>query len=169
MGFVGAVESKAELAADLGEDKIGRLVLEPSHLIEERSRLVPFYDEKPKDRTSHRAAKGKQLSLLVKTEDPIAPPTRLLRAPLLLTGNLTVGSFVTVAGVGRTAGKNAVPAAFTVKRVQRTERIEDATWWSPKPQSRDYALAYLEGEAGGVEALLVRERRTGKIAVHGFY
>lgn len=163
----------AELAADLGEDKIGKLGLEPSHLIEERSRLVPFYDEKPGAHASKsrgaRAAKNRQLSLLAKTEEPIAPPTRLLRSPLLLTGTLNVGSFVTVAGVGLRAGKNAVPAAFTVKRVQRTERIEDATWWSAKPQSRDYALAYLEGEAGGALALLVRERRTGKIAVHGFY
>lgn len=163
----------AELAADLGEDKIGKLGLEPSHLIEERARLVPFYEEKtgpraPASRAS-RAARNRQLSLLARTEEPIAPPTRLLRSPLLLTGTLHVGSFVTVAGVGARAGKNAVPAAFTVKRVQRTERIEDATWWSGKPQSRDYALAYLEGEAGGVEALLVRERRTGKVAVHGFY
>lgn len=158
----------AELAADLGEDKIGKLSIEPSHLVEERSRLVPF--SRPPVRARK---KGKQLSLLAPTEDPLAPPTRLLRSPLVLTGALTVGSFVTVAGSGVSRGEkpnqDAVPAAFTVKRLQRTERIEDATWWTGTPRSRDYAIAYLEGASGGAEALVVRDRRTGRTSVHGLY
>jgi protein ImuB len=188
----------AELAADLGEDKIGKLSIEPSHLIEERSRLVPFLPDPAAKRAL--AKKVKQLSLLEEDDDFIAPPTRLLRSPLPVVGNLTVGSFVTLvrekprvaksgprggekAGRAERAEKVAIPASFTVKRVQVTERIEDAAWWTGKPRSRDYAVAYLDGDGsdargaggtgagagGGVEALVVRDRRTGKIAVHGFY
>jgi protein ImuB len=185
----------AELAADLGDDKLGKLSIEPSQLIEERSRLVPFLPDPAAKRAL--AKKVKQLSLLEEDEDFIAPPTRLLRSPLPVVGNLTVGSFVTLVrekpraakgsarreGGPRGAGgaeKVAIPASFTVKRVQITERIEDAVWWTGKPRSRDYAVAYLDGDSGeargvgvgaggGVEALVVRDRRTGKIAVHGFY
>ena len=148
----------AELSADLGDDRVGVLVPESEHVPEKRARLVPLDQATLRPLASHRK-KGRgddQLALWPRSAPE--PPTRLLPVPALLEGRLVKGGFVTV---------DRRP--FTVGHVAHGERLDEVGWWTPSPVSRDYATVWLAGAESGAEAWIMRDRRRGRLYVHGWH
>lgn len=146
----------AELAADLGDDRVGVLVPDASHVPEKRARLVALDAALRPVVTPHRKKRDDQLALW--PADAPDPPTRLLPAPVPLEGKLVKGGFVTVDR-----------RAFTVGEIVRTERVEDVAWWTGSPVSRDYARVWLVGPEGGASAWVMRDRKRDRLMVHGWY
>lgn len=109
----------AELAAELGPERVGLLATIDSHVPEKMSRLVHSLELKRNELPS--------LS-------PTWAPSRLLPVPIPV-GKLRRGlSEILIAGPG---------LPFTAKELVFCHRINDIAWWTPSPISRDYFHAWL--------------------------
>lgn len=131
----------AEIAADIGEDRIGVLRVENDHRPECRSRLVPLADV---DRL------GGARSPEPMPFDPPGCPNRLLARALPVTASLRLGATL---ALGR--------RLYSIRQIEHDHRIEQIDWWTSEPVSRDYLRVWLEGAHGGFEALVYVNRQTG--------
>lgn len=146
----------AELAADIGEDRVGVLGLVDAHRPEAQSRLSAALPHA----LGHGRRKGKRAhappkASLRKTEPPIwsklpCPPTRLLPAPVELSSVISAGSTVVL---GHTL--------YTIERLRFEQRLDAVEWWS-RPVARDYLRLWLQSESGGLEALVYVDRHSGR-------
>ena len=149
----------AELAADIGEERVGVLSLVDAHRPEAQSALGAALPEQG----GHARRKGKRAkppnaapkSSLRKTEPPIwsrlpSPPTRLLPNPVELSSVISAGSTLVL---GHTL--------YTIERLRFEQRLDAVEWWS-RPVARDYLRLWLTSEAGGLEALVYVDRHSGR-------
>jgi protein ImuB len=144
----------AELAADLGKDKVGMLQLEGSHKPESKSRLVPFsqalaLSKIPKARRQSAANDSLSASL-------VHAPTRLLSRPISLDSPLRSGSTLLLDH-----------RLYSIERVTFDSRLEGVEWWTDSPVARDYVRLWLRGANGGMEAVVYVDRASGVRMLQG--
>jgi protein ImuB len=135
----------AELAAELGEERVGTLKLVDSHRPEAKSKLsqAQFEPRPPKQARLRKA----EVSF---AEQPGAP-TRLLSEPCELHAPLRVGVSVAIDR-----------SLYTIDRLCFEQRLEAVEWWGRAPVTRDYVRLWLQGSSGGFEALAFVDRNTGR-------
>lgn len=146
----------AELAEDLGKDRVGVLQPVSSHRPENKSRLSPVSPEllskrEPSLKSSRAAA--------VSDDDMTAggtAPTRLFQRPLPFDAPLRAGATVSLEH-----------RLYTVERAVFDRRLKSVEWWTKEPVSRDYWRVWLSGSRGGVEAMVYVDRSTGARKVQG--
>lgn len=157
----------AEIAADVGESKVGVLKILDAHRLEARSTLVPALPRKPRAaRASSRRGPGPRsatpLSVhvsgtpleVVEGMSPFqerAPLTRLLPEPVRFDGALRVGA--TVAFERR---------LFTIDALRFEHRLHAVEWWSGDPVMRDYIRVWLKSTESVIEAVVYVDRANGK-------
>jgi protein ImuB len=144
----------AELAADLGKDKVGILKLEGSHKPEAKSRLVPVSPEVlsrglVKARTKTSADEVLSASLA-------HAPTRLLSRPITIDSPLRPGATLLLDH-----------RLYSIESVTFDHRLESVEWWTDSPAARDYVRLWLRGANGGMEAVVYVDRVSGVRMLHG--
>lgn len=144
----------AELAADLGKDKVGILQLEGAHKPEAKGRLVPVSPEVlsrgvVKARPSSSAAEALAASLT-------HAPTRLLPRPIVIESPLRPGAMLCLDN-----------RLYSIERVTFEQRLEKVEWWTDHPVARDYVRLWLRGPTGGMEAIAYVDRRSGVRMLQG--
>ena len=143
----------AELAAELGEDKVGTLELCDSHRPEAKSKLSPTRLEPTARSSSSKRAR------LRKTEPSFAElpgaPTRLLPEPCELHGSLRVGVSLAIDR-----------SLYTIEQLRFEQRLDAVEWWGHAPVTRDYVRLWLQGASGGFEAVAYVDRTTGRRYLH---
>jgi protein ImuB len=143
----------AELAAELGEDKVGTLELCDSHRPEAKSKLSPTRLEPAASSSSSKRAR------LRKTEPSFAElpgaPTRLLPEPCELHGSLRVGVSLAIDR-----------SLYTIEQLRFEQRLDAVEWWGHAPVTRDYVRLWLQGASGGFEAVAYVDRTTGRRYLH---
>ncbi len=141
----------AELAADIGADRIGVLAIQDAHRPEARSKL------RPANMTSRTLRRDAQMAFpgtwsAPPPLDPALEPVRMLPAPVPL---------------GR-IGKSSVIAVdqqlFAIDKLEFVMRLDKAEWWAHSPASRDYVRAWL---TSGDELLRVERLTSVEIAPAG--
>jgi protein ImuB len=144
----------AELAADLGKDKVGILQLEGSHRPEAKGRLVPVSPEvlsrgaiKSRPRTS--AEESLSASL-------VHAPTRLLTRPIPIDSPLRQGAMLCLGH-----------RLYSIERVTFDSRLESVEWWTDHPVARDYVRLWLRSPTGGMEAIAYVDRASGVKMLQG--
>lgn len=164
----------AELSAEIGADRVGRLVVEDAHRPEAQSRLVAV----TLGGENKGGGRREQLSFpgaWSRKAAPIPPPARLLPAPVLL-GKVGKGGVVAIGDSPR--GPGGDPQIFAIERLEFLARLDEVEWWTRTPSSRDYAKAWLvSGDEGNkrrtkaacAEALVYVTRRTGEVFLQGYY
>ncbi|MFO7179853.1 MAG: DNA polymerase Y family protein [Pseudomonadota bacterium] len=154
----------SELAADLGDDRVGILALVDSHRPERRSVLERFGEAgvPASKRTGRGSARTRDRSLpiAVKTARPApegvggAPPcgspTRLLTEPVAFEAPFRAGATVFLER-----------SCYVIAAVRFEARLEAVEWWS-RAIHRDYVRLTLRGAAGTFEALAYLDRTTGQ-------
>ncbi len=132
----------AELVGELGEGAVGVFGERSSHLLEERSPLVPLGAG-----TRPRRRDEEQLALF--DTEPVEPPTRLLPRLVPLEGKLVPGGLVVLDR-----------RALTVVSVTPLERLEAVHWFRGRSRevTRDAATVVLADEAGVVSCVVVRQK-----------
>src|SRR6478752_573018 len=143
----------AELAAELGEDKVGTLELCDSHRPEAKSKLSPARLE-PTARTNAKKARGLRKAEPSFAELPGAP-TRLLPEPRELHGPLRVGVSLALDR-----------SLYTIEHLRFEQRLDAVEWWGHAPVTRDYVRLWLQGASGGFEAVAYVDRTTGRRYLH---
>ncbi len=132
----------AELAAEIGPDRIGTLCLVNTHRPEARSSLRPL--------TS------------IQTSLPPSSPTditRLLPTPVALGRQpLCPGRLLVI---------DPLPP-MEVQLVHFDIRLDDVEWWTPNPFSRDYFRVWMNGGGMGASAWVYRDRHRGTLLLHGW-
>jgi protein ImuB len=152
----------AELAADIGDDRVGVLDLVDAHRPEAQSRLAAALpgterqgkQARRKGKRAHEPVR-RTAAALRKTEPPIwsrlpCPPTRLLPEPVELSSVISAGSTLVL---GHTL--------YTIERLRFEQRLDAVEWWS-RPVARDYLRLWLQSETGGLEALVYVDRHSGR-------
>ncbi len=138
----------AELASEIGEERVGTLKLVDSHRPEARSKLsqTEFETRAPHPRRSMR---------LRKAEPSVAglpgTPTRLLSEPCELHAPLRIGVSLAIDR-----------SLYTIEHLRFEQRLEGVEWWGAAPVQRDYVRLWLQGASGGFEALAYVDRNTGR-------
>lgn len=164
----------SELAADLGDERVGILGLVDSHRPERRSVLERFEPPgaSPPRETGRATARTRKrsLPLAVKTTRPAveaaggqggptgsmgwaAPcgaPTRLLAEPLPFEAPFRAGATVFLER-----------SCYVIAAVRFEARLEAVEWWA-RSIHRDYVRLTLRGAAGTFEALAYLDRQTGQ-------
>ena len=144
----------AELAAELGEEKVGTLKLVDSHRPEAKSKLSPAKLEPVAG-----PRPGSKKARLHKTEPSFAElpgaPTRLLAEPRELHGPLRVGVSLAIDH-----------SLYTIEHLRFEQRLDAVEWWGHAPVTRDYVRLWLQGTAGGFEAVAFVDRGTGRRYLH---
>jgi protein ImuB len=149
----------AELAADIGEDRVGVLSLVDAHRPEAQSRLGAALPNaghgRRKGKRAHEQVRAAHKAPLRKTEPPIwsklpCPPTRLLPEPVELSSVISAGSTLVL---GHTL--------YTIEHLRFEQRLDAVEWWS-RPVARDYLRLWLQSESGGLEALVYVDRHSGR-------
>jgi protein ImuB len=166
----------AELAADVGEEQVGRLRAVNRHRPEASSVLEPLRSlggispgraapapRGPQLDSRRRAPRKKspatQLTLApLSNRGALDTVTRLLPRPVPWSGLLRVGELV---GLGR--------GVYSIARVRFVQRLEEVEWWTAEPTSRDYLRVWLTGPEGGLDALVFVDRITGKRYLQAFW
>jgi protein ImuB len=135
----------AELAAELGEEKVGTLKLVDSHRPEAKSKLsaAQFEVRPPKNARLRKAEPSF-------AEQPGAP-TRLLSEPCELHAPLRVGVSLAIER-----------SLYTIEHLRFEQRLEAVEWWGRAPVTRDYVRLWLQGASGGFEAVAYVDRSTGR-------
>jgi protein ImuB len=141
----------AELAADLGEDKVGTLKLIDSHRPEAKSKLSPGIESATRLDSKKARLRKTQPSF---AELPGAP-TRLLTEPFELHAPLRVGVSVALDR-----------SLYTIEHLRFEQRLDDVEWWGQAPVKRDYVRLWLQGTSGGFEAVAYVDRMTGRRYLH---
>jgi len=137
----------AELASEIGEEKVGTLKLVDSHRPEAKSQLGQAQVTLPKN------------AQLRKTEPSFAElpgaPTRFLSEPCELHAPLRVGVSLAIER-----------SLYTIEHLRFEQRLEGVEWWGRAPVTRDYVRLWLQGAAGGFEAVAYVDRNTGRRYLH---
>jgi protein ImuB len=133
----------AELAADVGKQQVGVLECVDSHRPEAKSRLAALVGGPRRARRSRRRAQQQELRL-------VQEPTRLFSPPVPLRADLRVGATLTLGH-----------ELYSIERLSFEYRLDGAEWWSSYGARRDYLRLWLAGAAGGIEALVFVDRKTG--------
>ncbi len=158
----------AEIAADVGETKVGVLKILDAHRLEARSTLVPALPPKPRAarRGAPRRSSGPRsatpLSVHVSGTplevvegmspfDARAPLTRLLPEPVRFDGVLRVGATV--------AFERQI---FTIEALRFEHRLHAVEWWRGAPVARDYIRVWLRSTESVIEAVVYVDRANGK-------
>jgi protein ImuB len=138
----------AELASEIGDEKVGTLKLVDSHRPEAKSKLSQAALEAATSRSLHSPR-------LRKTEPSFAElpgaPTRLLIEPCELHAPLRVGVSLAIDR-----------SLYTIEHLRFEQRLEAVEWWGRAPVTRDYVRLWLQGISGGFEALAYVDRNTGR-------
>ena len=138
----------AELASEIGDEKVGTLKLVDSHRPEAKSKLSQAALEAATSRSLHSPR-------LRKTEPSFAElpgaPTRLLTEPCELHAPLRVGVSLAIDR-----------SLYTIEHLRFEQRLEAVEWWGRSPVTRDYVRLWLQGISGGFEALAYVDRNTGR-------
>jgi protein ImuB len=144
----------AELAADLGKDKVGILRLEGSHKPEAKGRLVPVSPEV----LSRGAVKASRATFAdeVLSASLAHAPTRLLPRPMAIDSPLRAGAMLCVEH-----------RLYSIERVAFDNRLESVEWWTERPVARDYVRLWLRGPSGGMEAIAYVDRKSGVRMLQG--
>jgi hypothetical protein len=151
----------AELNADLGKDKVGVLQLRSSHRPERKSRLSPVTPAllgNPGLKKSRLKAESPAGPVPDVGEEAGRTPVRLLPRPIPFEAPLRRGATVPLEH-----------RLYTVESIIFERRLEAVEWWTQEPVSRDYLRVWLQGQSGGLEAVVYVDRGTGKRMIHGFY
>jgi protein ImuB len=137
----------AELAAEIGEGKVGTLELVDSHRPEAKSKLsqAVLAPRPPKQARLRKAERD-----LEAAGQPGAP-TRLLSEPCELHAPLRVGVSVAIER-----------SLYTIEHLRFERRLESVEWWGHAPVTRDYVRLWLQGASGGFEAIAYVDRSTGR-------
>ncbi len=162
----------AELAADVGAGRVGRLEVSDSFRPEAQSRLVPCHGDGAALFTSGRESASGRSARLAADGEARAPgaarwlsealgllrqPTRLIEPPLELA-LLSPGVSLELGG-----------QVCVLERATFEMRLERVEWWTPAPVSRDYVRLWLRGASGAFEALAYSERGTGRHFLQALY
>lgn len=143
----------AELAADLGEARVGVLRAVDSHRPELASELVPALPKARRESRSKKQTRRVQ-SLHVATPQGSAGLVhrlkRLLPEPVLLEAPLRLGATL---ALGR--------RLYTIESLRFEQRLEAVEWWTG-PINRDYVRVGLRGAEGVLEGLVYVDRESGK-------
>lgn len=142
----------AELAADIGRERVGVLALADAHRPEKQAELVPALPEPG----ALRPKKPRREPLPVRRLRSLAgsrlgAPTRLLPQPVPLEVALRVGATLCIDH-----------RLYTIERIGFVERLEAVEWWTSAPVARDYLRLWLTGTEGGLDALIYVDRQSGK-------
>ncbi len=141
-GLEGLPVLLAELASDIGKERVGKLAVVDSHRPELCSVLVPALETK----RAPRKASGMTIA-------PRAP-LRILPSPVPVDAPLCEGAML---GIDR--------RLYSIKRVAFERRLDNVEWWT-HPVARDYLRLWLESAEGGLEVLAYVDRHSGKRFVH---
>lgn len=157
----------AEIAADVGESKVGVLKILDAHRLEARSTLAPALPPKPRGgRAAARRGPGPRsatpLSVHVSGTplevvegmspfDVRAPLTRLLPEPVRFDGALRVGATVAFER-----------QLFTIDALRFEHRLHAVEWWNGDPVTRDYIRVWLKSTESVIEAVVYVDRANGK-------
>jgi protein ImuB len=157
----------AEIAADVGENKVGVLEILDAHRLEARSTLAPALPPKPRAaRGTPRRVVGPRATTplavhvsgtsleVVEGMSPFdvrAPLTRLLPEPERFEGTLRVGATVAFER-----------QLFTIDALRFEHRLHAVEWWSGEPVTRDYIRVWLKTTESLVEAVVYVDRANGK-------
>jgi protein ImuB len=143
----------AELAADIGEQRVGVLKVMDSHRPEHASTLVPALPNSGHHKSRAKKARKPEAVQVTAPEGAarlVHRLTRLLFEPVPFEAPLRVGA--TVALDRR---------LYTIEALRFEQRLEAVEWWV-SAVNRDYVRVELRGEAGLVEGLVFVDRNTGK-------
>jgi protein ImuB len=135
----------AELAAEIGPDRIGTLALVDAHRPEARSSLLPASCA-PSAATTPSVSFGADVTRLLPTPIPLGR-TKLTPGRLLVIDRLP---------------------PLEVRSVRFDARLDDIEWWTSNPCSRDYFRLWLRGGKSGVAAWVYRDRVRGSAHLHGW-
>ncbi len=157
----------AELAADVGENKVGVLKILDAHRLEARSTLAPALPRKARaargaSRTGPGPRSATPLSVHVSGTplevvegmspfDERAPLTRLLPEPVRFEGALRVGATVAFER-----------QLFTIDALRFEHRLHAVEWWNGDPIMRDYIRVWLKSTESVIEAVVYVDRANGK-------
>jgi protein ImuB len=156
----------AELAADVGENKVGVLKILDAHRLEARSTLAPALPRKARAARGARRGPGPRsatpLSVhvsgtpleVVEGMSPFeerAPLTRLLPEPVRFEGALRVGATVAFER-----------QLFTIDALRFEHRLHAVEWWNGDPIMRDYIRVWLKSTESVIEAVVYVDRANGK-------
>jgi len=192
-GFAGARDEDAlpvllaELAGDVGPDRVGLLRCVDSHRPEAQTLLVRPGATSGADAGGRALRRRRERSAPRAVEPAPTPgpaagvprigggrrvraPVRLFSPPLPFTAPLRPEAAIFVEG-----------RAYTIARVNFERRLEAVEWWSHRPTSRDYYRLLLLSEPGGrvpaggrgeasvLEVLVYVDRRTGERYLQGLF
>jgi protein ImuB len=148
----------AELAADLGDANVGTLKVVDSYRPEAKSLLGSVAFERSAGKASGRT-RPVRTRLKKKAEPTFAElpgvPTRLLAEPYELHAPLRVGMNLAIDR-----------SLYTIEHLRFEQRLEAVEWWGRAPVTRDYVRLWLQGAAGGFEALAFVDRISGRRFLH---
>jgi protein ImuB len=144
----------AELAADLGKDKVGILRLDGSHRPEAKGRLVPVSPEVlTRGAIKVRPATPADESLSASLAHA---PTRLLSRPIAIDSPLRPGATLCLGH-----------RLYSIEHVAFDHRLENVEWWTERPVARDYVRLWLRSPTGGMEAIAYVDRTSGVRMLQG--
>jgi protein ImuB len=170
----------AELAADVGDDAVGVLVMNDSHLLEKNSALVPMSVlpmKKSRNVSRHpgmrRAASSLEAELAIhfvaaseseSGSDALRLPTRLLATPIALKTRMKKNELWVIQ-----------EQAFVIGSIHFEQRLEGVEWWDSVRVFRDYFRVWLtalngrSNAGGGMEVLAYVDRENGRSYVQALY
>jgi protein ImuB len=159
----------SEIAADVGETRIGVLKILDSHRLEARSVIAPALLPKPSPNGTTKAMRrgpgprsatplsvhvsGVPLEVVegMSPNEARAPLTRLLPEPVRFEGSLRVGATVAFER-----------QLFTIDALRFEHRLHAVEWWNGEPVTRDYIRVWLKTTSSVLEAVVYVDRSTGK-------
>lgn len=171
----------AELAADVGESRVGVLQVLDAHRLEARSMLAPALVRPERGARRARSRTGERTSRVARGPGPRsttplsvhvsgtplavvegvaadatggetrAPLTRLLSQPLRFDGALRVGATVAFE-----------QSLYTIEALRFEHRLHAVEWWNGAPITRDYVRLWLKATDGVIEAMVYVDRSSGK-------
>jgi protein ImuB len=158
-----------EIAADVGEARVGVLKILDSHRLEARSVIAPALPPKPGPGAPRKAPRrgpgprsatplsvhvsGAPLEVVegMSAEETRAPLTRLLPEPVRFEGALRVGATVAFER-----------QLFTIGALRFEHRLHAVEWWNGEPVTRDYIRLWLKTTSSVIEAVVYVDRSSGK-------
>ncbi len=177
----------AEIAGDIGSDRVGVLCCADSHRPEAQTLLVPpgaARGERARGRRGRRVGPAPRAVEAARAPGAdagvprigggrrVRAPVRLFAHPVPFTAALRPESAIFLGG-----------RAYTIARIDFERRLEAVEWWSHRPTSRDYYRLLLlgepaRGEAGErgargetsvLEVLVYVDRQTGERCLQGIF
>lgn len=147
----------AELAADIGKDKVGVLSLADAHRPETQSVLAPALDDAPVAPRPPRRTQPKKSLHKARPRSLGGAPTRLLPRPVRIESALHPGATLRIDH-----------RLYTIASMRFERRLDGVEWWAA-PVSRDYLRLWLESAEGGFEALVYVDKRSGARWLQGAF